>query len=48
MKKIPLFNNKARKIHDQTIEYKKFISSKYYLDDNFNDNIIHFIIDLTS
>ncbi len=36
------FNDKLTEIHNQGIAYQHFIKSKFYLDDDFNDNIVHF------
>ena len=36
------YNDKALEIHNQDTAYKDFLSKKYYLDDDFNDNIVHF------
>jgi hypothetical protein len=39
-----LFNEKTKEMHNQDTEYKNFLASKYYLDDDFNDNIVHYSI----
>ncbi len=37
-----LFNKKAKEMHNQDNEYKNFISNRFYLEDDFNDNLVHF------
>jgi hypothetical protein len=36
------YNKKAKEMHNQDTEYKNFIEAKFYLDDDFNDNLVHF------